>query len=375
MIKAVAVNEDGDTFFRKKTIGFDGKTAVCECVSSFNEPLTLSQSEKCFGEIVCGSVSLQSPQITLSQNRTEIKTSASVHVLCEEENNEGAYFVSEKTMPISLTFPQESFSDFKHATADLEVFDTRFTPELDQYGESRVIKAEFSVRARLKINEPKAYTVADDMFEKEFDSVQTLKTVSLPQILSQSEVGFSTEAKLPPATPKIEAILDSSVRELGTSAEKRENGAELSGSFIVTLLTKTEEGVQSFDHTVSYSQLITAEPITPDCEISAECLPLEVLTTLHSDGSTTARVIASARVSVYSEKEESFISEIGKRAPIAKSDNGNSLIYCYVQNGEELWSVAKLYRTDPAALREANPDSFNEQGKSLQSGKPILIKA
>ena len=88
-VKAVSVKEDNETFFRKKALEFQSRTSRFEHSYDFSDSLSLNQNEKSIGEIVCGNITLQQPQITLTSGRAEIKTSASVKALCEEENAEG----------------------------------------------------------------------------------------------------------------------------------------------------------------------------------------------------------------------------------------------------------------------------------------------
>ncbi len=372
-VKAVAVNEDGKAFFRKKTIGFDGITKQYDGSYSFKDILSLAQSEKSIGEIVCGSISLQAPQITLSRGRAEIRTSAAVRVLCEEESNEGKYFTSSKTLPISIDFQNDAIEDHKQISAELAVAESEFSPELDQYGESRNISLAFSVKATLRVSEPKAYTVAEDMFEKDFDGVPTSSKVALPHLYSPTNFGFSAEIKLPPAEAKPELLLDSTARDYGASITKADGGAELNGNFIVTLLADTAEGIQSFDHSLPYSQFVQLD-IPEEATLDAEVTPLEVVSTLHADGSVTVRVIASAKIQICTEAEESFITEITKRTAREQAEQGVALVYCFPQSGEELWSIAKHYRVDPESIKNANPESFDESGVASENAKPILIK-
>lgn len=372
-VKAVAVNEDKETFFRKKTIGFDGRTKLYEGEYKFGDMLALAQSEKSIGEIVCGNITLQAPQVTLSPGRAEIKSIAAVHALCEEENNEGKYFMSSKTLPVNIDYTNEAVEDFKHISVSLEVSDAEFSPELDQYGENRIIKAAFSVKAKIKINEPKAYTVADDMFEKNYDSVPVKGASTLPHLHSQTETSFSAESKLQPMTPKPDTILDSSVHDYGSVAEKAEGGINIKGTFIVTLLTDTAEGIQSFDHSVPYTQFFPLDLPDGENAVVADTTPVEVLSTLHSDGSATVRVIAGTKIYIYTESEETFITEITKRVARQTSDEGAMLVYCFPQKGEDLWSIAKIYRADPESIQNANPSRFDEQGKPTEDGKPVLI--
>ena len=373
-VKALAVNEDKETFFKKKTVGFDGRTVLHENTYRFDEGLSLAQSEKCIGEIVCGNIVLQSPQVTLSPGRAEIKTSAVIHALCEEEDGEGKYFMSMKTLPVNIEYSNDAIEDYKNISVTLEPFDSNFTPDLDQYGESRVIKTSFAVKMKMKINEPKAYTVAEDMFEKEFDGIPVTVTASLPHLIAKNESSFSAEAKLPTMSPKPDVLLDSSARDYGSTVEVENDGITVSGAFTVTLLVSSDEGIQSFDHSVPYRQFIPLGLPDAKSSIVADTTPVEVITTLHSDGSATVRVIATANVYIYNEKEETFVSEVSKRTPRQIDNEGSMLLYFFPQKDENLWNIAKFYRVNPESVLFANPNRFDDVGTLSDRNKPILIK-
>lgn len=372
-VKAVAVNEDGEAFFRKKAVGFDGRTSSYEESFRFAEQLVLSRNEKAIGEIVCGSITLLPPQTTVLPERIEIKSTAAVRVLCEEENNEGKYYMSAKTVPVNIEYTNPAIEDFKRLSLSIEPSDAEFIPELDQYGENRVIKTSFNVRMKLKINEPKAYTVADDMFEKDYDSTLVKTSALLPHLYSENDVSFSAEAKLPPMMPTPETLLDATARDYGSNVEKTEGGVTVSGNFIVTLTADTAEGIHSFDHSVPYSQFFPLDIPNSETATVADTYPVEVMTTLHSDGSVTAKIIAGTKIYIYCESEETFISEITKRSPRKSTDDGSMLVYCYPSRQETLWDIAKLYRADPEGIAKLNAERFDEGGKPVGNG-PVLIK-
>lgn len=374
-IKAVAVNESKNEFFRKKTIGFEGRTSLHSENFHFSDSLSLAQSEKSIGEIVCGSITLQPAQTTISPGRAEIKTTAAIHILCEEENNEGVYYMSQKTLPVNIDYQNDAIEDFKHISLSLEPRDFEFSPELDQYGESRVIKTSFNVKIKMKINEPKAYTVADDMFEKGYNSILQKGTAKMPILYSQSESGFTIETKLPSMTPRPDTILDSSAKDFGSSTEKTEGGINLSGSFILTLMTNTPEGIFSFDHSVPYKQFCPLDLPEGESNIVADTYPIEAIATLHSDGSATVRIIAGTKLYVFTESEDSFIQDVTKRTPIENTNEGSMLVYFYPNKTDDLWSIAKNYRTDPESILSSNPQHFDENGNNTEPERPILIKS
>lgn len=373
-IKAVAVTDDKTAFFRKKTIGFDGKTEMHESSHKFSESLTLTQSEKPIGEIVCGSVDVRTPAVTLSPGRAEIKTVATVHTLCEEENAEGRYFASVKSVPISIDYSNDAIGDHKQVSASLTPVDCTLSPELDQYGESRVIKADFSLKLCLKINDQFAHTVADDMFERGFDSIPIAATVSLPHESSRTENSFSTEMRSSPMSPKPETLLDSSAHAFQASAEVVDGGIKVSGVFVATLLCDTAEGVQNFDNSIPFEKIFPQEIPNGFTSVTAKILPDEVIATLHSDGSATVRIIATARVCIFTETEESFISEVTKRTARGDGYDDAALVYCFPTDDEDLWSIAKLYRADPEGIKSSNPSYFDEGGIPFDRSKPILVK-
>lgn len=373
-IKAISVTEDKSAFFRKKTIGFDGKASTFESSYKFSELLSLTQSERPIGEIVCGSIDVRTPAVTVSPGRAEIKTVATVHALCEEENAEGKYFTSVKSLPISIELNNDAIEEQKHISVKLTPTECSFTPELDQYGESRVIKSDFSVALCLRLNEQFAHTVADDMFEKDYDSTPVRATVSLPHAHSRTESSFSAESKLPSVSPKPETLLDASAHSFGISAEVDGDGIKVSGSFVATLLCDTAEGVQSFDHLIPFEKLLPHDIPTELTSVTAELSPDEVIATLHSDGSATVRIIATAKICILSENEESFISEVTKRTARSVAGDESTLIYCFPTRSEDLWSISKLYRTDPESIKASNPSYFDDGGVPFDRTKPILVK-
>ncbi|MBR2901370.1 MAG: DUF3794 domain-containing protein [Clostridia bacterium] len=373
-VSAVAVNEGNGIFFKKKEISHNGKTELFENEFRFSESLPLNQSEKPIGEIVCGNIFLQEPQITLSNGHADIKTTANMHVLCEDENNEGRYYMSQKTLPINIDFENENIDSQKRVSVSLEPTSPEFTPELDQYGESRIIKASFAIKVNVKVNGTNTVTVADDLFEKDFDSVPNIATATLPHFHSQSEVSFSSEGNIAPTSPKAENILDAVVRDYGSTAEKTEGGVNIGGNFVVTLITETADGIYSLDHSIPYNQFFPLEFPEGESTVTADSYPIEVTSTLHPDGSVTARVVAGAKIYIFTESEESFVSEVGKRTPRENIDDGSALIYFFPEKGEDIWTISKLYRADPETILIANENMFSEEGKPVESGKPILIK-
>lgn len=373
-VNAVEVIEGGSTFFRKRTIGFEGKSVYDSSVHRFDEEVNLNQGEKSIGEIVCGSIDLLPPQVSLSSGHAEIRTNATIRALCETEDKEGCYYVAQKTVPLSIDYQSNEIEPNKHISVSLNAQDSSFSPELDQYGESRVIKTSFSVKAEMKLNEPKAFTVAEDMFEKDCDILFSKATVNTPQLLKQTETNFSVEAKLPPASPKPEIIMDASSQAMGVHTERTDDGINILGRFALSATAQTPEGIYSIDHIIPFEQSLPLELPQTEASFNCEVYPIETAASLLPDGSINVRIIAGASITVLAEAQETFISEITKRTPCDALNDGASLIYCFPDKNESLWDMAKHYRADPEEILKQNPESFDESGKAVDNEAPILIK-
>lgn len=374
MLKAVAVNEDGESFFQKKSIDFLGRAqAVCETFR-INDTVTLSQAEKNIGEIVCGRVVLQEPQIVPTAGNAEIKTTASIFVLCEEEAVEGKYFCVTKSLPVTLNMHSDSIEDFKTVSADISPRNPSFTADLDQYGESRVIKTDFEIFARALIKEPKSYTVATDLFEKSFDGVCVNATGDIPKNMPLPANGFSIEAKLTELSPRPASILQWDILPSTAVAEPWVDGIKIKGTFNLSVLADTAEGVYSFDQAVPFEQDIELNSPAAEYSLQAQVFPIEVMPNLHSDGSITARIIASAKINLCYKEEECFVADVAKRTPAPEALSEPTLIYRFPQKGETLWDIAKSYKADPESILNSNLDSFDENGTLCLAAKPVIIK-
>jgi len=371
-VKVVAVNEDSETFFCKSTIGFMGRTSeYCETFR-FGESISLSQNEKNIGEIVWGKIMLQDPQVTLSPGNAEIKANSLLQILYEDEANEGKYHSVCKSLPLNINFRNDTIEDFKTVSVKLNVNDTSFSAELDQYGESRIIKADFEVCARVQINEPKAYTVADDLFEKNYDGVCVKGAASVPVSITVPDTVITVETKITDIFPKPNSILEAGLRGNITAVEQAENQIKLNGIFTVSLLADTAEGVYNFDQNLPFEEFISVD-IGGISSVEAQLFPTEVIPTLHSDGSITAKIIASVKPQLYKTDEVSFAEDVIKRTQ-RETFEDSALVYFFPQKGEKLWDIAKLYRADPEIIAQHNPESFDENGRLQENSKPILIK-
>ena len=123
-----------------------------------------------------------------------------------------------------------------------------------------------------------------------------------------------------------------------------------------------------------FEQDIELNSPAAEYSLQAQVFPREVMPSLHSDGSITARIIASSKINLCYKEEECFVADVAKRTPAKEALSEPTLIYRFPQKGETLWDIAKSYKADPESILSSNLDSFDENGALCLAAKPVIIK-
>ena len=370
-VSAVNAEDGGGVFFRKTTVGFEGRTETKRETKNVSEPLPLISGEKSIGDIVYGSVTLSPAQVSVTGGRAELRSTATVRTLCESEEREGEYFPVVKTMPVAVDITDESLAEHKHTSFGMSIENTEFRPELDQYGESRVLRAQFDIRTVYSVSEPKAYTVATDMFEEGFDITPKETSARVRRETVSAEKSFTVEMPASPFEPMPTAVYEATAKPRKAVCEPADDGVRIRGGFTVSLTAMTENGLYSQDSDLPFEQFLPLDTAGGD-EFTASVTAADVIPTLHADGSVSARVVCSASVAVYAEEDIGFIGGIDSRTE-AGAGKPAGVTFFYPARGERLWDIAKRYRTDPERLLAANRDCFDEQSLSATGGLPVQV--
>ena len=361
-------------FFRKKLFRYDSPAETVRGENHFEETLSLLQGEKNVGELIFSNVSLQPPQVTVTPGCVTAKTTAVIKVFYETEDAEGGFCMTAKNVPLTVTVEDPAIEEGKRCTVSLAAAGCGVLPELDQYGENRLLKASFTVTSAATLVGTREVEAADDLFS--VDSVDTLDRteLSVPHLAETVDRSFTVDLKLPADEPLFTALYDTTVRAGRVRATQAEGGVELTGTLTVSMLGDGNDGIQHRDCTEEFVQFVPTE-LPADCaELSAEVSPFEVLPTLHSDGSISARVICNAHLALYTKESVSFLSDVTKQTELDRSDETYSVAYFFPSRTDDLWTVAKKYRVDADRLRLANPDAFDDLGRLNAGVKTLLIR-
>lgn len=363
-----------NTFFKTSEIAFEKKLSPYTEQFTFEEELPLLQSEKPIGDIIFGSVRLQQPQVTLSGNNAHVKSNAIIKVLYEEENSDNELIMSTKTIPINMTLSNLDVNESGRISVTLAVTDEKISAELDAYGENRIIKANFTARAKADMSEKVSEIVATDLFSADYVNNTESVSVDLPILASEYDRTFAIDTVITPERPFVCPLfdIDPLINEL--NAEPAEGGVTLSGNYTVSVLGRTTEGFENFDFSGEFNEFIPIELPENVTSLEAEIYPFDYTTTIMADDNVAIRIMLNAKIKAYSEENQTFISSIVSQEPLIKDKESYAVVYYFPNKKDNLWSISKKYYVNPTTVKEANPNSFDDSEQLKSGTKMILIK-
>ncbi len=360
-IKALGVSENDGIYYKQKEISFDGKPEYSRSDFKFSESVTLSHGEKNIGEIDHGEIRLSGVRTSFKDGRAEIKADADALIFYEDEDA-GELTFTKKTIPISFGMQAKTDGSGRHGIR-LEISEKEFTPELDRYGESRGIKVSFCVKATLSEVCTETQTVAEDVFERDFDGTPAFIDADLVYTSAEDEAPMSFDTTFIPEGQSVKEIFGCGVAKTIFSKDFAGENEKAKGSFAVAIFAGTENGIYEFQTSVPFeAEGENLEIISPEAEA-----------TLHGDGRINVRVGAVFKKSIRTAEHARFVSEITKRTEIKKGEKKPEFIFCFPTADETLWDIAKRYRVSPDAVAENNEKNF-ASGEHFKVGKPIFIK-
>ena len=337
----------------------------------FNVPGT----KESIGQVLLTDLSVRRLDIRMGQD--EVLLRGELEVFCMYLSAE------EKADWISQSVPFEgrilcdgvTESMFYHIQHTLE--DTLTDVRLDEDGEMRVLGIEATLALRMNIFEEEETEVLKDLYSLEQQCIFDTKETVLEELLmqNQSKCKVSERLSLPELKEDVLQILHSQGGIQLESEQHTSDGIRVEGilhlSFLYLRGDDTEpygswQGMIPFSYLIEYPDM--PEQVTSSLSYHVEQLAVtlagseavEVKAVLSFD--VFLRRLISAEVITDVRMEPLDVEQLAERPGIVGH---------IVQNGEDLWSLAKKYMTTVEGIKEVN--SLNDE-KVSQGDKLLIFK-
>ena len=337
------------------------------------EELTLPGTKESIGQLLLTDISVRKLDIRMGQD--EILLRGELLVFCMYLSAEEKADWIEQSVPFEGRILCDGVTEnmYYHIQHSLE--DTLADIRLDEDGEMRVLGIEATLSLRMNIFGEEETEILRDLYSLEQQCIFETKDTVLEELLmqNQSKCKISERLSLPELKDDVLQIIHSQGSIQVESEQHTEEGIRVEGilhlSFLYLRGDDTEpygnwQGMVPFSWTIEYPDM--PEKVSSSLTSHVEQLAV----TLAGSEAVEVKAVLSFDVFLRKLTPVEVITNV-RMEPCDKEmlSNRPGIVGHIVQNGEDLWSLAKKYMTTIEGIKEIN--GLNDE--KVSSGDKLLI--
>ena len=337
------------------------------------EELTLPGTKESIGQLLLTDISVRKLDIRMGQD--EILLRGELLVFCMYLSAEEKADWIEQSVPFEGRILCDGVTEnmYYHIQHSLE--DTLADIRLDEDGEMRVLGIEATLSLRMNVFGEEETEILRDLYSLEQQCIFETKDTVLEELLmqNQSKCKISERLSLPELKDDVLQIIHSQGSIQVESEQHTEEGIRVEGilhlSFLYLRGDDTEpygnwQGMVPFSWTIEYPDM--PEKVSSSLTSHVEQLAV----TLAGSEAVEVKAVLSFDVFLRKLTPVEVITNV-RMEPFDKEmlSNRPGIVGHIVQNGEDLWSLAKKYMTTIEGIKEIN--GLNDE--KVSSGDKLLI--
>lgn len=337
------------------------------------EELTLPGTKESIGQLLLTDISVRKLDIRMGQD--EILLRGDLLVFCMYLSAEEKPDWIEQSVPFEGRILCDGVSEnmYYHIQHSLE--DTLADIRLDEDGEMRVLGIEATLSLRMNIFGEEETEILRDLYSLDQQCVFETKDTVLEELLmqNQSKCKISERLSLPELKDDVLQIIHSQGSIQVESEQYTEEGIRVEGILHLSFLYLRGNDIEPYGNwqgMVPFSWLIEY-PAMPDKVSGSLSSHVEQLAVTLA-GSEAVEVKAVLSFDIFLVKltpVEVIISVRMEPLDMERLSEQPGIVGHIVQNGEDLWSLAKKYMTTVEGIKEIN--GLNDE--KVSSGDKLLI--
>lgn len=337
------------------------------------EELTLPGTKESIGQLLLTDISVRKLDIRMGQD--EILLRGDLLVFCMYLSAEEKPDWIEQSVPFEGRILCDGVSEnmYYHIQHSLE--DTLADIRLDEDGEMRVLGIEATLSLRMNIFGEEETEILRDLYSLERQCVFETKDTVLEELLmqNQSKCKISERLSLPELKDDVLQIIHSQGSIQVESEQYTEEGIRVEGILHLSFLYLRGNDIEPYGNwqgMVPFSWLIEY-PAMPDKVSSSLSSHVEQLAvTLAGSEAVEVKAVLSFDIFLVKLTPVEVITSV-RMEPLdmERLSEQPGIVGHIVQNGEDLWSLAKKYMTTVEGIKEIN--GLNDE--KVSSGDKLLI--
>ena len=291
-------------------------------------------------------------------------------------DDDGIIEFVEHEMPFNGFIDASGARDGMFGDVALRISDRSITVGQDDDGEDRVLNAEVTIMAMVKVTSQNEVVILEDAYYINKDLNFTKEPVKFPKLVSRNknQCPIKEIVQLDQGCPEILQIFQVTGNLLVENMKLFEDRITVEGIIdanILYIAKNDESPLYNFKAVVPFKQTIEAKGAMPHMECGIEHSIDHIGFNMLSEKEVEVRYLVCFLARVVDNMEASVITDI-EFVDMDKSviDKMASITICVVQKDDSLWSIAKKYNTSLDDIISIN--GLDESG-SLYPGQKLLV--
>ncbi|MCL2356096.1 MAG: DUF3794 domain-containing protein [Defluviitaleaceae bacterium] len=339
-----------------------------------NEQLVLPGSKPNVREILQVTAGITNQDARIANGRVNISGAIALTTLYAGEASLIEFVESE--LPFNGPVDVPGARDDMVADVSLQILECRVAVRPDDDGEDRVLEAEITVGAEMKVYSTETFPVLEDAYIINTNLTLSKTVVRYPRLvcMNRNQTPVKEVVTLATGTPDILQVFRVKGHAHIDDIKIIDDKIVVEGAINTDILYVAESDVTplaSFRTVIPYRQVIEAKGATPDMSVDVNVSIDHITFSMLSPRETEARFLLTFGTRVVEQEETRIIRDIefNEIDPSALANQASMTVYI-VQNDDNLWKIAKRFNTPIDELLAVN--EIDSSGK-LAGGQKLLI--
>jgi LysM repeat protein len=345
---------------------------------SVKDQLALPSSKPNVREILLMTAQVTNRDERLANGRVNLSGELLITTLYRGDTDESLIEFVESTVPFNGPVDISGARDDMFVDVALQVLDHSAQVRPDDDGEDRIIEIDVSVGVQMKVYSTETLSILEDAYCTHQQLNINKTTIHVPRLVchNRNQTPVKEVVALGAGAPDMLQVFRVRGQAYLDEVKVLEDKVVVEGAITTDILYVAQSDAQplgSFRTIIPFRQVIEAKGTAPNMRVGVDTSIDHATFNMLSGRETEVRFMLTFNTQVIEEEEARIINDIAftETDPAMLNAMASMTVYI-VQNGDNLWRIAKRYNTPLDELLSVN--DIDQSAKLLPGQKLLILK-
>lgn len=292
-------------------------------------------------------------------NKILAKGELLIRVLYASDVAKGIMDITEHSVPISQIIDIDGVDEDSVCDVRFDVVSSDVTPRIDSNGDWRMLAVDVRINAAARAFKEMEIPVLTDAYSTEYELNVEQKPVKLERVATVKHDTFLAKQAFDLPEDGVERVIDLWCEADSLNLKEEEGGYKITGDLKICMLACDIQGTPSYyERKSDYEYMCEVRGMPQNSRCEADVTVVAASFSLTAANTIEVRCEMKVDALVFAVSNEKVICSLqpDEGKPVSK-DEAALTIY-YADEGENVWDIAKKYKTSvEAVFKENNLDS------------------